>query len=70
MEKEIQKVNTGCTRQRYSKEFKIAAVKLLQSGTKPGTLIGQINQINGVRLIKSMGSDSIDLDSIDLHCAR
>jgi len=39
MGKEIQKVNKDRQRQRYSKEFKLAAVKLLQSGTKPGTLI-------------------------------
>ena len=39
MGKEVQKVNAGRRRQRYSKEFKLAAVKLLQSGTKPGTLI-------------------------------
>jgi transposase len=39
MGKEIQKVNVDRKRQRYSKEFKLAAVKLLQSGTKPGTLI-------------------------------
>ena len=39
MGKEIQKVNAERKRQRYSKEFKLAAVKLLQSGTKPGTLI-------------------------------
>ena len=39
MGKEIQKVNAGRQRQRYSKEFKLAAVNLLQSGTKPGTLI-------------------------------
>jgi transposase len=39
MGKEIQKVNAGRKRQRYSKEFKLAAVKLLRSGTKPGTLI-------------------------------
>jgi transposase len=39
MGKEIQKVNAERKRQCYSKEFKLAAVKLLQSGTKPGTLI-------------------------------
>jgi len=39
MEKEIRKVNAERKRQRFSKEFKIAAVKLLQSGAKPGTLI-------------------------------
>jgi transposase len=39
MGKEIQKVNEDRKRQRYSKEFKLAAVKLLQSGTKPGTLL-------------------------------
>jgi transposase-like protein len=39
MGKEIQKVNAKRKRQRFSKEFKLAAVKLLQSGTKPGTLI-------------------------------
>lgn len=39
MGKEVQKVNAERKRQRYSKEFKLAAVKLLQSGTKPGTLI-------------------------------
>jgi len=39
MGKEIQKVNAERKRQRHSKEFKLAAVKLLQSGTKPGTLI-------------------------------
>ena len=39
MGKGIQKVNAERKRQRYSKEFKLNAVKLLQSGTKPGTLI-------------------------------
>jgi transposase len=39
MGKETQKVNGERKRQRYSKEFKLAAVKLLQSGSKPGTLI-------------------------------
>lgn len=39
MGKEIQKVNAERKRQHYSKEFKLAAVRLLQSGTKPGTLI-------------------------------
>jgi transposase len=39
MGKETQRVNAERKRQRYSKEFKLAAVKLLQSGTKPGTLI-------------------------------
>jgi transposase-like protein len=39
MGKEVQKVNIDRKRQRYSKEFKLAAVKLLQSGSKPGTLI-------------------------------
>tara|TARA_R110002049_G_C9070181_1_gene554844 strand:- start:893 stop:1243 length:351 start_codon:yes stop_codon:yes gene_type:complete len=39
MGKEVQKVNTERQRQRFSKEFKLAAIKLLQSGTKPGTLI-------------------------------
>ena len=39
MGKEIQRVNAERKRQRYSKEFKLATVKLRQSGTKPGTLI-------------------------------
>lgn len=39
MGKEVQKVNAERKRQRYSKEFKLAAVKLLESGAKPGTLI-------------------------------
>ncbi len=39
MGKEIQKVNAERKRQRFGKEFKLAAVKLLQSGIKPGTLI-------------------------------
>lgn len=39
MGKEVKKVNAERKRQRYNKEFKLAAVKLLQSGTKPGTLI-------------------------------
>ena len=39
MGKEIQKVNAERQRQRYSKEFKLAAVKLLQAGQKPGTQI-------------------------------
>jgi hypothetical protein len=39
MEKERRKVNAERKRQRFSKEYKLAAVKLLQSGTKPGTLI-------------------------------
>ena len=39
MGKEIRKVNAERKRQRYSKVFKLSAVKLLQSGTKPGTLI-------------------------------
>lgn len=37
MGKKIQKVNAERKRQRYSKEFKLAAVKLLQAGNKPGT---------------------------------
>lgn len=37
MGKEIQKVNAERKRQRYSKEFKLTAVKLLQAGQKPGT---------------------------------
>lgn len=37
MGKEIQKVNPGRKRQRYSKEFKLTAVRLLQTGQKPGT---------------------------------
>jgi len=39
MGKEIKKVNAERKRQRYSKEFKLAAVKLLQAGQKPGTLL-------------------------------
>jgi transposase len=39
MGKEIQKVNAERKRQRYSKEFKLTAVKLLQAGQKPGTLL-------------------------------
>lgn len=39
MGKETQKVNAERKRQRYGKEFKLAAVKLLQAGQKPGTLI-------------------------------
>jgi len=39
MGKEVQQVNPDRQRQRYSKEFKLAAIKLLQSGSKPGTLI-------------------------------
>lgn len=37
MGKEVHKVNVERQRQRYSREFKIAAVKLLQSGNKPAT---------------------------------
>ena len=37
MGKEVQKVNAERQRQRYSKEFKLTAVKLLQAGQKPGT---------------------------------
>jgi hypothetical protein len=37
MGKEVQKVNSERQRQRYSKEFKLAAVKLLQAGNKPAT---------------------------------
>ncbi len=39
MGKEVQKVNAERQRQCYSKEFKLAAVKLLQAGSKPGTQI-------------------------------
>jgi transposase len=39
MGKEVQKVNQERQRQRYSKEFKLAAVKLLQAGNKPATQI-------------------------------
>lgn len=39
MGKEIQKVNSERKKQRYSKEFKLAAIKLLQAGQKPGTQI-------------------------------
>jgi transposase len=37
MGKEVQKANAERQRQRYSKEFKLAAVKLLRAGTKPAT---------------------------------
>ncbi len=39
MGKEVQKVNAERQRQRYGKEFKLAAVKLLQAGSKPATQI-------------------------------
>ena len=39
MGKEVQKVNVGRQRQRYSKEFKLNAVKLLQAGSNPATQI-------------------------------
>lgn len=37
MGKELLKVNTGRQRQKFSKEFKLNAVKLLQAGQKPAT---------------------------------
>ena len=37
MGKEIQKVNADRKRQRFSKEFKLHAVRLLQAGQKPAT---------------------------------
>ena len=37
MGKEIQKVNADRQRQRFGKEFKLTAVKLLQAGQKPAT---------------------------------
>jgi transposase len=37
MGKEMQKVNTERKRQKFSKEFKLTAVKLLQAGQKPAT---------------------------------
>ena len=37
MGKEIQKVNPDRKRQRFSKEFKLHAVGLLQTGQKPAT---------------------------------
>jgi len=37
MGKEIQKVNPDRKRQRFTKEFKREAVKLLEQGTKPAT---------------------------------
>jgi transposase-like protein len=37
MGKEVQKVNAERQRQRYSKEFKLTSVKLVQAGQKPGT---------------------------------
>lgn len=37
MGKETQKVNAERKRQRYSKEFKLTAIKLLQAGQKPAT---------------------------------
>lgn len=39
MGKEIQKVNAERKRQRYGKEFKLTAIKLVQAGQKPGTLL-------------------------------
>lgn len=39
MGKETQQVNSERCRQRYSREFKLAAVKLLQAGSKPATQI-------------------------------
>jgi transposase len=41
MAKEVQKVNAERQRQRYSKEFKLNAVKLLQAGNKPATQIAR-----------------------------
>ena len=37
MGKETQKVNPGGKRQRFTKEFKLEAVKLLEKGDKPAT---------------------------------
>ena len=37
MGKELLKVNTGRQRQKFSKEFKLNAIKLLQAGQKPAT---------------------------------
>lgn len=37
MGKEMQKVNTERKRHKFSKEFKLTAVKLLQAGQKPAT---------------------------------
>jgi len=37
MGKGVQKVNAERQRQRYSKEFKLNAVKLLQAANKPAT---------------------------------
>ncbi len=40
MGKEILKVNSDRKRQKFSKEFKLNAVKLLQAGQKPATQLG------------------------------
>lgn len=37
MGKELQKVNADRKRQRFTKEFKLEAVRLLEQGTKPAT---------------------------------
>jgi transposase len=41
MGKEMQKVNTERKRQKFSKEFKLTAVKLLQAGQKPATQLAR-----------------------------
>ena len=50
MGKEMQRVNAEPKFQRYSKEFMLAAVKLLQSDTKPAILIAlqMVSSINCV----------------------
>ncbi len=50
MRKEIQRVDAEPKCQRYSKEFMLAAVKLLQSGTKPAMLIA-------LQLVSVIGKD-------------
>lgn len=43
MGKELLKVNAGRQRQRFSKEFKLNAIKLLQAGQKPATQLALLS---------------------------
>lgn len=56
MEKSMEKLNPQRQRQRFSKEFKLNAVKLLKAGQKPGTQITLELGIRRNQLYKRAGT--------------
>jgi transposase-like protein len=72
MGKPRNKLNPERQRTRFSKDFKLEAVRLLELGHKPATQLALELGINRNQLykVRSMGSDSIEFQSSDPVKAR